>query len=156
MRRKIKNEETVTASSKNLRKVKMFYGNCFEEITDSYFVPACLNNIRNGRPYDEFNQMNLTKYLTINKASRGNSFKNNPAYNSLLDEFDSVIRNASHHGAIKVAQHNVNYIEYRSGDAGGWKKMSYATYLFKCNAIFINFTKVIFIHISIKLNNINS
>ena len=124
------------ASSKDFRLVKMFYGNLFEDVTANYFVPACLNNINSGRPYDQFLNMDLKKYLTINKANRHKPFEDVPCFSTFLNTVDSTLRNASHHGAIRVSS-NTNVIEYRSGDSGNWKKMQYSEYLYKCNEIMI-------------------
>lgn len=125
------------ASSRDLLKVKMFYGNAFEQLSAGLVLPACLNNIKNGRPYDVFAEMNLKKYLIINKAIRPNPFRTNAGFALLYDEFDSTIRNASHHGAIRISQHSSHHVTYRSGDTGGWKTMPYATYLLKCNRIML-------------------
>jgi len=125
----------VVASSQDLRTVRMFYGNCFEELAAGFDLPACLNNIRKGRSYDQFEKMTLAKYLTINKAGRANPFADNAGFAILHDEFDSTIRNASHHGALRVRASRPEIIEYRSGDAGGWKDMPYAEYLLRCNRI---------------------
>lgn len=122
-------------SSRDLQKVKMFYGNAFEELSAGLVLPACLNNIKNGRPYDAFAEMDLKKYLTINKANRPTPFQGNVEFAPLHDEFDSTIRNASHHGAIRLSKNSAHHIEYRSGDTGGWKTMPYAIYLLKCNRI---------------------
>lgn len=125
----------VIASSKDLRAVRMFYGNCFEGLAAGFDIPACINNINSGRPYDRFEAMTLTHYLTINKAGRANPFANIKNFAILHDEFDSTIRNASHHGALRLCTANPELIEYRSGDTGNWKKMPFAEYLLRCNQI---------------------
>jgi hypothetical protein len=125
----------VVASSKDLRAVRMFYGNCFEEVAAGFELPACLNNIRKGRPYDQFAQMSLAKYLSINKAGRAKSFADNAGFASLHDEFESTIRNASHHSALRLNAGHPEIIEYRSGDEGKWRRMPFAEYLLRCNRI---------------------
>ncbi len=62
------------ASSKDLRAVRMFYGNCFESLAAGFDLPACINNINMGRPFDQFEAMTLSQYLTINKAGRAKPF----------------------------------------------------------------------------------
>lgn len=123
------------ASSKDLQKIKMFYGNAFEELSAGLFLPACLNNITCGRDYDQFDQMSLTKYLGINKANRANPFIENHEFYLLHDEFDSTLRNSTHHRGFRLANESKEIIEYRSGDAGQWKRMHYTEYLLKCNKI---------------------
>ncbi len=129
--------EASISSSRDLQKVKMFYGNAFEALSVGLVLPACLNNIKDGRAYDVFAAMDLRKYLTINKANRTGPFKENAVFSLLYDEFDSTIRNSSHHGAMRIAQNSVHHVDYRSGDTGSWKRMSYATYLLKCNRIML-------------------
>ena len=47
------------ASSTSFSKTKLFYGNAFEALTTNIAVLACLNNINAGRPYDQFQAMDL-------------------------------------------------------------------------------------------------
>lgn len=123
------------ASSKDLQKIKMFYGNVFEELSAGLFLPACLNNISCGRDCDQFEQMSLTKYLVTNKANRANSFIGNHEFYLLHNEFDSTLRNSTHHRGFRLAGESKEIIEYRSGDSGQWKQMYYTEYLLKCNKI---------------------
>lgn len=123
------------ATSKDLRKVRMFYGNAFEELSTLLIIPACLNNIKHQRPYHLFESMDLKRYLTINKANRNSPFADNSGFSKLHDEFDSVLRNASHHAAIRMRGSASDTLEYRPGDSGQWKEMSYAQYLLKSNRI---------------------
>jgi hypothetical protein len=150
-RRGVNIEGNYSVSNKDWKKIKMFYGNCYEDLTASYFVPACINNISGGRNYDQFKNMDLKKYLTINKMNRTNPFQGNSGFSCLYSELDSTIRNASHHGAIRLSEHKAGEIEYRSGDTGGWKKMTYAKYSYKCNSILLCYVKTIFIHMTLKL-----
>jgi hypothetical protein len=125
----------VVASSKDLRIVRMFYGNCFEHLATGFDLPACINNIKHGRRHDQFVEMTLRQYLSTNKARRANPFADNVNFTILHDEFDSTIRNASHHGALRVSSTHPEYIEYRSGDSGNWKNIPFVEYLLRCNKI---------------------
>jgi len=125
----------VVASSKDLRAVRMFYGNCFEHLAAGFDLPACINNIKKGRAYDQFVSMTLPQYLSINKAGRPRPFADNSNFAILHEEFDSTIRNASHHGALRVSASQQEILEYRSGDTGNWRKIPYAEYLLRCNRI---------------------
>ena len=127
-------EGNLIASSKDFRLIKMFYGNFFEDITDYYIIPVCFNNITNGRSYDKFQTMELKGYLQVNKAGRANPFKEENLFNKLYEPVDSAVRNASHHGGIRIAK-NPNEIEYRSENSGQWRTMPYAEYLYKCNEL---------------------
>lgn len=125
------------ASSTDLNKVKMFYGNLFEHLASGLVVPACLNNIKAGRAYDQFNAMTLQKYLTTDKANRHNPFADNVNFALLYNEFDSSIRNASHHGNMKVSEESNQIIQYKSTGSKNWKTISYSAYLIKCNRIML-------------------
>lgn len=125
----------IVASSRDLQAVRMFYGNCFENLASGFDLPACLNNIRAGRSYDQFKSMTLKQYLTINKAGRAKPFSGNAGFSILHDEFNSTIRNASHHGALRLCSTQADLLEYRSGDGGNWNRMPFAEYLLRCNRI---------------------
>jgi hypothetical protein len=124
-------------ASNAFKETKLFYGNAFEAITSGFTVLACLNNVRNGRSYDQFEQMNLKQYLTTNKARRANPFKDVPEFYGFADCIYSVLRNSSHHGAIRMDPKN-NVISYRSGGTGAEHKMTYAEYITKCNEIMLS------------------
>jgi hypothetical protein len=142
----------VVASSKDLRAVRMFYGNCFEDLAAGFDLPACLNNIKKGRAHDQFAQMTLAKYLTINKAGRANPFADNANFAILHEEFDSTIRNASHHGALRVRAGHPEIVEYRSGDEGSWKEMPFAEYLLRCNKIMMCAMRLLLLQVFVAEN----
>ncbi|HNK51661.1 MAG TPA: hypothetical protein PKX75_21830 [Nitrospira sp.] len=125
-------DANASASSSAFSRTKMFYGNAYEALTSHYVVLACLNNILNGRPFDQFQAMDLKKYLTINKANRANPFSETKPFAALATNLDSTLRNASHHGAIKLDQARKK-ISFRSGGTGAEQKMSYTHYLVLCN-----------------------
>ncbi len=125
------------ASSYAFNKTKMFYGNAYESFTTNLSVIACLNNILSGRKFDEFSSMDLEKYLTINKANRGNPFKENLSLAPLLECADSSLRNASHHNSMELIEQGKS-IRYQSGGTGAIKYISYANYLEKCSQILLS------------------
>lgn len=125
------------ASSYAFSKTKLFYGNAFETLTSNVAVLACLNNIGEGRKFDQFVSMDLKKYLTINKANRCNPFKDTPQFQQICSCLDSTIRNASHHGGMKLIN-NGKVVQYRSGGDGKLRKMSYLSYLGQCNEIMLS------------------
>ncbi|MFW2572440.1 hypothetical protein [Legionella sp. 29fVS95] len=116
-------------------KIKMFYGNCYEIITDLFLILSCLNNILSGRRFDEFKQMNLKKYLTINKEGRHKNFSDNLIFSKLTDHLRNDLRNASHHQNMLLSG---KYIKYRKKGHGEWMKISYTDYLILCNQIFFD------------------
>jgi hypothetical protein len=143
----------MTISSKRFREVKMFYGDIYEYVTVHLFIPACINNILNGRSFDTFEQMDLKKYLTINKANRANPFKDSKSFAPIISCLDSTLRNASHHGSMKLAG-NSNLIKYRSGGTGSCQTISYANYLYKCNEIMFSACILLMMELSIIENKI--
>lgn len=126
--------ERFKAVSINFKKTKMFYGDAYEIFTSNIVVLACMNNIASGRPFDQFKSMDLKKYLTLNKASRVNPFKDVDELSIFTTCIDSSLRNASHHGAMKFKK---GIIKYRSGGSGAEKTISYTNYIEKCNKIAI-------------------
>jgi hypothetical protein len=125
------------ASSYAFSKTKLFYGNAYETLTSNVAVLACLNNIGDGRKFDQFESMDLKKYRTINKANRCNSFRDTPQFQGICSCLDSTIRNASHHGGMKLIN-NGRVIQYRSGGDGKLRTMSYMSYLNQCNEIMLS------------------
>jgi hypothetical protein len=140
--------EESQASSRGFKRTKMFYGNAFEVLTSNFTVLACLNNILSGRRYDTFSTMDLSKYLTIDKASRGNPFKDTQPFFEFSRDLDSVLRNASHHGAMKIDRTN-KIISYRSGGTGAIHTIPYSAYLYKCNEIFLKVAALLLLELTI-------
>lgn len=122
------------ATSTNFDLTKMFYGNAFEVLGSHLDLPAAINNILSGRLYDQMEKMDLKQYRTINKANRTTCFVNNQELSWLVSEYDSTVRNASHHRWFKLNQER-NVITYRSGGTGATNKISYAEYLYRCNKL---------------------
>ena len=125
------------ASSHAFSKTKLFYGNAFETLTSNIAVLACLNNIGEGRKFDQFASMDLKQYLTINKANRCNPFKDTEQFGKICACLDSTIRNASHHGGMKLIEKG-KIIQYRSGGGGQVRTMHYLSYLNQCNEIMMS------------------
>lgn len=136
------------ATSSGFRRTRMFYGNAYELYTSNLDVLACLNNISAGRPFDQFETMNLAKYQTINKARRGDPFAANGAIAPFLACLDSRYRNASHHGAAILRNHN-RTIEYRSGGTGAKHSISYSRYLEMCGEIALSAAALLMIELMI-------
>jgi len=134
VRRQIELPKNSIATSSDFDKTKMFYGSAFEVLGSNLDIIAALNNILCGRAFDKMEKMDLKKFRTIDKAGRTNCFIKNNNLSGLVNEYDSTIRNASHHRWFKLSN-NRQEITYRSGGTGAIQKMSYAEYLVKCNKI---------------------
>lgn len=124
------------ASSTDFDATRMFYGNAFELLGSHLDFVAALFNVVDGRAYDQLSQITLANYRTINKANRTACFAGNPVLSKLVAEYDSAIRNASHHRWFKLDTRREN-IAYRSGGTGALRTMSYADYLYRCNKLML-------------------
>lgn len=125
------------ASSVAFSKTKLFYGNAYENVTTNIATLAFVNNINAGRKFDEFMAMPLTTYLQSNKANRANPFAAVEAFTKICAPLKSTIRNASHHGAMRLIN-NGRAIQYRSGSSGEQKTMRYLEYINSCNEIMLS------------------
>jgi predicted RNA-binding Zn-ribbon protein involved in translation (DUF1610 family) len=124
--------EGATATSTDFDKTRMFYGNAFEVLGSHLDVIAALNNVLEGRSFDTFKTMDLKKYRSLNKASRTQCFESNALLSWLVRDYDSTIRNASHHRWFRLDE-SKSRISYRSGGTGALNSMTYAEYLVRCN-----------------------
>lgn len=119
----------------DFKSVKSFYANAYEYFAGAICIYTCLNNIKEGRPYDKLKSITLHKYLETDKAKRRDSLLNNSLFSELTKEFDSNIRNASFHNWFFLLPDNET-IELRSGGTGAFKKISYTEYLYKCGLMY--------------------
>lgn len=122
------------ATSVDFAATRMFYGNAFELLGSHLDFVVAVFNIISGRPYDQLGELTLTAYRGINKANRTRAFASHAELSSLVAEYDSAVRNASHHRWFKIDTRRET-ISYRSGGTGAERKMSYAEYLYRCNRL---------------------
>lgn len=134
------------ASSANFESTKMLYGNAFELLGSHLDIIAALNNITQGRPYDQMMNIDLKKYRGTDKAKRAECFKNTTLLNPLHEEYNSTIRNASHHRWFKISPTRQT-IHYKSGGTGAKQEMSYAQYTYACNKLIIQIMLVLLIEL---------
>jgi len=126
-----------TISYQNFNKIKMIYGNIYEVLSNSFELISLISNILKGRHYNEFEKMDLDKYLKIDKAKRADNFMDIEQLSQSVIEFDSSIRNASHHGDIRYDIETRNII-YSSGRPPKEKTITPYQYNMKCNKIVMN------------------
>lgn len=136
VRRQIELPSNAVATSSDFDGTKMFYGNAFEALGSNLDIPAAVNNILRGRSFDQMQAMDLKQFRTINKANRTNCFADNADLSWIVTEYDSTIRNASHHRWFKLDDRR-RQITYRSGGTGATHRLSYAEYLCRCNKLAI-------------------
>lgn len=129
------NVDDLIVSSNGFEQIKLYYGDAYEALTSNMTIIACLNNIMDGREFDEFKSMKLSKYLEINKANKSNPFKLTPIFSVFAEnDIESSIRNGSHHASI---WRDGEKIMYRSGGTGAEHSMPYTRYLDYCNKLTI-------------------
>ncbi|NMR47295.1 hypothetical protein HCO47_04170 [Citrobacter braakii] len=137
------NVDELIVSSKGFDQIKLYYGDAYEALTSNMTILACLNNVMDGRKFDEFKLMTLTKYLEVNKANKSNPFKSNPLFSVFAEEdVESSIRNGSHHASI---WHDGEKIMYRSGGTGAQHDIPYTRYLDFCNKLTIKLAAIFII-----------
>ncbi len=126
------------ASSCDFDSVSSFYGDVFEAFTSMAETLACVNNVMLGRPYTQFEKMDLALYKTIDKANKCNPFVMNEAFTRLTKNVDSQLRNASHHGGFRFEQDS-GLIKYRAGKGGigAEREITYTNYLLKSTNLFL-------------------
>ena len=126
------------ASSVDFDGTRMFYGNAFEAFASSVDIFAYLNNLLAGRPFNQFEKLTQKEYLKLDKANRFDAFAGVPAFAALCEERDNQLRNASHHGGIKIDR-ETQTIRYRAGKGGGGpeQRVDYGTYLARSAKLFL-------------------
>jgi hypothetical protein len=126
------------ASSVDFDATRMFYGNAFEMFASSVDILAYFNNILAGRPFDKFEELTQKQYLKLDKPSRFAAFAGVPAFAALCEERDNQLRNASHHGGIKMDR-KTQAIRYRAGKGGMGQQQTidYGIYLARSPKLFL-------------------
>lgn len=127
-----------SVSSINFDSTRMFYGDAFETFSSSVDILAYLNNLKAGRPFDEFENLTQEKYLKLDKASRFDAFASVAEFAALCEERDNQIRNASHHGGMKLDR-KTQTILFRAGKGGTGpeQRMKYSRYLARSTVLFL-------------------
>lgn len=126
------------ASSIDFDTTRMFYGNAFEAFASSVDVMAYLNNLRAGRAFNVFQTLTQQQYLKLDKANRFEAFAAVPEFAVLCKERDNQIRNASHHGSMRL-ERKTQTVRYRAGKGGNGPelRMGYGTYLVRSVTLFL-------------------
>jgi hypothetical protein len=126
----------------------MFYGNAFETFASSVDILAYLNNLLAGRPFNQFEKLTQKQYLELDKAGRFDVFAGVPAFAALCEERDNQLRNASHHGGMKMDR-ETQIIRYRTGKGGmgPQQTIDYGMYLTRSSKLFLQTTTLLRIEI---------
>lgn len=126
-------------SSHDFEKTKLFYGQLYEAYTSNISLISMLHNLYQGREFDKFQNITLTQYLKIDKATRTDNFINTPDFNWFSEFISSKLRNASHHGNIELEG---DIVIYKAGKSLNKYTMSYTRYLEICIQLFIRFVSL--------------
>ncbi|MFD2029376.1 hypothetical protein ACFSKM_01720 [Ancylobacter dichloromethanicus] len=102
------------AASTNFDATRMIYGNLFEAFGDNMEVLIALNNVIEGRPFDQLRTIGLAAYRQTDKAGRCRAIADNADMAAVCVEFDNQVRNASHHGGM-IFDRVTGTVEYRFG-----------------------------------------
>jgi len=138
----LENKEELYYPFSDFSRIKLCYGDIYEKLTELIFVFVALNNISEERTFGTFKTMDLKKYENLDKAKRADPFKNIPEFILFCEEYDSSLRNASHHGHIQYDRSN-NSIQYYTDNIKNMRNITLKEYLIKTNKIFINMLSVI-------------
>lgn len=128
--------------------VKSFYASIYEFFSGAICIYTCLNNIKEGRPYNQLKNITLSNYLETDKSKRRESIKSNSIFATLTEEFDSTVRNASFHNWFFLRADNET-IEYRSGGTGALKTISYTEYLYRCGRMYSQFCRLLILELEL-------
>lgn len=118
--------------------IESVYGDLYEIVGDLLVIPTIINNLREGRKYDEFKMKGFTlnKYLHTDKANRGKNFEQNPNLQPLTKFYYSWLRNGTHH-KNSFFNSELNEITLGVGKGGGSiKKISLIEYVKATNELF--------------------
>jgi hypothetical protein len=132
--------------------IKLSYGDIYEKLAELLFVFAALFNISEGRSFCTFKSMDLKKYDKLDKAKKPDPFNNVQEFILFCEEYDSSLRNASHHGHIQYNKSN-DSIQYYTSNINNMKDITLKEYLIKTNKIFINMLSVVSIWLFILIIN---
>ncbi len=134
--------------SKGFEEIKLYYGEVYEALTSNFSILACINNLIHGRKFDEFERMNLNKYLKdVEKSKRHNPFSQTDYLKDFVECIESTLRNGSHHASI---WREGEVVMYRSGGAGTIRDVSYSRYLHMCNVLTISLAALFIIELHIQ------
>ncbi|EGQ8335524.1 hypothetical protein BBL81_06325 [Vibrio parahaemolyticus] len=135
-------------SSKDFDQIKLYYGQAYEALTSNFTILACINNVDCGRKFDEFQHMNLNKYIKdVEKAKKHKPFENKDEFKLFCEDLDSSLRNGSHHASI---WRDGEKIIYRSGGTGAHRDIPYSRYIHMSNKLTISLVALFMVELYIR------
>lgn len=118
-------------TSNNFPRTRSFYAHAFELHAKQIVLLAAINNIICGRPFDELQNISLSRYSTNDASTRRDTFLHNDAFRMATREYESSLRNAISHNWIAVSLDGTTLSIQKPGQQQV-KKMSYTEYLWRC------------------------
>ncbi|WP_299678193.1 hypothetical protein [uncultured Tenacibaculum sp.] len=118
--------------------IESVYGDLYEIVGDLLTIPTMINNIKQGRDFDQFNTPGFTldKFLKTDKAGRGTNFQSNPNLKQLTEFYFPWLRNGTHH-KNSTFNSDTHEIILGVGKGGGTeKKINLIEYVRACNELF--------------------
>lgn len=112
----------------NWEDISTIYGDLYEIVGDLFVIPTIMNNVKEGRDFDEFisDGFTLDKYIQTDKANRALNFQNNTNLAFLSGSYFSWLRNGTHHKNSFVNQ-ETNEVELGTSKGGTVQKKTLLT-----------------------------
>lgn len=123
------------ATSVDFEHIRGFYSMAQEFFAKQIGLLTALNNINEGRKFDQLNKISLKRYFTTDNAKRRDSFKENIIFYAATSEYDSGLRNAEAHNWLKATA-DTQRLRYAQGGNGEIVELQYVDYLLKSMLMF--------------------
>lgn len=127
------------------RSLLHIYGSLYEKLADMLLFYSCFINLEQGRGFDCFenSKKTLDSYKQSDKSSRiYKVYKKNPDIKFLTEEYDSDIRNATHHSNSAISFENNELVLQRKDNTPA-KVISHKEYLNRTATIFMEFASLL-------------
>lgn len=134
-------------TSNRFQRVRSFYSIAFELLSKQMVLLTALNNILNGRPFDQLQLISLAKYAESDAAKRRDNLAKNTCFSHATKEHFNGLRNAISHNWVSVSPDGTTLFCKMPGDPN--YEMSYTDYLWRCGSIMKQICQLMVLEISI-------
>lgn len=119
--------------------IKKVYADIYEVVGNMFALPSAINNLENGRKWNEFEKMKWNDYLEHDLKGRGQNFEKNLDLVPLLMGYNNNLRNAPSHSGSRYDA--INSIIILNCGKGGKRieKIPLRNFMAKTNEIFAVF-----------------
>lgn len=129
-------------TSTSFERTKRFYGDTYEALGSSVVTLACISNVLKGRRFDQFENMGLNQYLSIDKSGKGNCFSDIEEFSWIMNSYIPKLRNGSHHGSFQWDDVGKKIL-YQAGKKQRPEEIEYYKYLIHCVRLFFSCSALI-------------